>query len=168
MASIPPEIIRIGPCTPESLAMLGPLLCLYRSVETHVLSGLDWAVDVSPSIRIDADGPCEALTFFDAAHRPCWQLDLLPDSDYLAWDKVLSTLEDPAPSVPAPKLEQQGWAAIHLAIGNPIWRACALRLHAVPERNAPCRLAAAQAVLSDAGLRAAERIARSTGASFRR
>ncbi len=161
-----PASLRIGACPPESLARLGPVLCLYRASETHVLSGLAWATRVQPVIRIDSDGPCESLRFLDAALRPCWQLCLLPDSDFLAWDDAVSNLGAPISAQPMAIAHRRGGAAIELAVGNPLWRACALQLHVVSMSNAPGRLATAPVALSQAGERAAERIARAAGTDF--
>jgi putative heme degradation protein len=145
------------------LARLGPLLCLYPDCQTHVLAGWAGAVAVQPAVRIDSDGPQESLVFLDATSRPCWQLYLLPDSDYLAWDAVVAQLHAvrslPNSNAPASRAEP----CIRRGIGNPVWRACALRLHAMAENSAPDNLAAANAALSEAGRRAAERIARGSG-----
>ncbi|MGH8051934.1 MAG: hypothetical protein ACREPB_14840, partial [Arenimonas sp.] len=54
-------------------------------------------------------------------------------------------------------------APIARAIGNPIWRACALRFYAVPSLNNQHCLALADVSLSNAGRRAAEAIAKSEG-----
>jgi len=166
MAKNPSLAVRIGSCTPESLAMLGPMLCMYRAIETHVLAGLAAAAIVRPWVSIGADGPCEALTFFDRAQRPCWQLFLLPDSDYYAWERVVAGLSDPLPINSVARTDPGERNGIRRRVGNPLWRACALQVHAVAERNSPCRLAAAQVLLSEAGQRAAQRIAQTAGASF--
>lgn len=155
-----------GPCTPEALAALGPLLCLYRAVEPNALSGWTWAESVRALVSVESGGPREALAFFDADQRTCWQLHRLPDSDYLAWEQVVQCL-DRQTSVAPPRLS---WrmpvlSPIQRAIGSPLWRACALRLHAVPGLRSRFRLAAGDVALSDAGQRAAVAIAKAEGAS---
>src|SRR3546814_322387 len=71
-------------CTPPLLASLGPVLCLYRVADSHVLTGYHCAADVRAMVHLDSDGPQEALLFFDRLRQPCWRLYLLPDSDCLA------------------------------------------------------------------------------------
>lgn len=152
-----------GACTPQLLAALGPLLCLYRADDPHALCGWSWAKSVQACIKINSDGPREALTFFDARYRACWQLYLLPDSDYLNWDKVLSCMRCQLDATQNSWLKQIQAPPIARAIGNPIWRACALRLYAVPGLNNEQSLAWADVNLSNAGRKAAEAIAKSEG-----
>lgn len=161
-----PPALQLDAGTLASLAALGPLLCLYRAIETHVLTGLSHAAAIVPSVRIDSDGPSEALLFLEANGRPCWQLYVLPDSDYFAWDMLLARLSKPRPStVPSP-IEPFTPACIHRGVGNPIWRASALRLHTLPSCNAPGGVAASVAPLSLPGQRAAERLAGNARAIF--
>lgn len=150
------------PCPAAALARLGPLLCLSRALEPHVLAGWSLARRVQPRICVDAEGPREALCFHAADGRLCWQLYLLPDSDWLAWDELVARLLAGAIQPPSlPPVAPCPWA-IRLGIGEPLWRACALRLHALPGDE----LAASQARLSRAGSDAALRIAaRAVGTS---
>lgn len=53
---------------------------------------------------IAPDGPREWLTVVDAAGRPCAQLHLLPDTDYLAWDALL------AAATPCPAMCGHRWS----------------------------------------------------------
>lgn len=154
-----------GPCTPELLAALGPLLCLYRIDDPHALCGWSWAKSVQACIKINNDGPREALTFFDESCRACWQLYLLPDSDYLSWDRVLSCVRCELDTTQNSWLRQITVAPIARSIGNPIWRACALRFYAVQNMNNEQCLALAGVSLSYAGRKAAEAIAKSEGAA---
>jgi hypothetical protein len=154
-----------GPCTPELLAALGPLLCLYRADDPHALCGWSGAKSVQACIKINNDGPREALTFFDETRRACWQLYLLPDSDYLSWDRVLSCVRCELDTTQNSWLKQMAAVPIARAIGNPIWRACALRFYAVPSLNNEHCLALADVSLSNAGRKAAEAIAKSEGAA---
>ena len=154
------------PCTPELLAALGPLLCLYRTDDSHALCGWSCAQSVQACIKISNDGPREALTFFDEARRACWQLYLLPDSDYLSWDRVLSCVRCELDTTRSSWLKKMDAVPILRAIGNPIWRACALSFYAVSNlQNQRC-LALAEVNLSNAGRKAAEAIAKSEGAAL--
>ncbi len=152
-------------CTPELLAALGPLLCLYRADDPHVLSGWSWAKTVQACIKINSDGPREALTFFDETRRACWQLHLLPDSDYLSWDRVLSCVRCELDATQSTWLKKNSVAPISRSLGIPIWRACALRLFAVRGFDTEHCLALADVCLSKAGRKAAEAIAKSEGAA---
>jgi hypothetical protein len=153
------------PCTPELLATLGPLLCLYRADDPHALHGWSWAKSVQACIKINSDGPREALTFLDEAKRVCWQLYLLPDSDYLSWDRVLSCVRCQLDSPQTTWRKKIPGVPIAQMIGNPIWRACALRFYAVPNSQHQRTLALGDVCLSHAGRKAAEAIAKSEGAS---
>lgn len=152
------------PCTPSLLASLGPVLCLRRLDDANALTGHSAARRVRAWVCLTAEGPCEALLFFDALHRPCWRLYLLPDSDCLAWERAVSGLEHM--SAPAsPCRANDGWhAPVRRLLRNPVWHACPLRLHAVPGADSRTRLAASDATLSETGWRAAQRIARAEGA----
>lgn len=161
-----PPALRLDVSTLASLAALGPLLCLYRAVETHVLTGLSHAAAIIPSVRIDNDGPSEALMFLEANGRPCWQLYVLPDSDYFAWETLLTRLSTPTRSAAVSSPDPATRSCIHRGVGNPIWRASALRLHALPSCQSPSNVAASVAPLSACGQRAAERLASNAHAVF--
>lgn len=147
------------------LAALGPLLCLYRAGDTHPLTGLADARRVAPLVRIDSDGPFEALAFLAGDGRPCWQLCLLPDSDWFCWDAMLAQLGQPMVLDCAQPARACG-EGIRRAAGSPRWRASAIRLHAAAQAS-PCGLAASVAPLSTCGHQAAERLARAAGAEYR-
>lgn len=165
MARLLDSIKYNGPCTPELLAALGPLLCLYRADDPHALCGWSGAKSVQACIKINSDGPREALTFFDARRRVCWQLHLLPDSDYLSWDRVLSCVRCELDTTQSSWLKKIDAIPISRAIGNPIWRACPLRFHAVQNLDNERCLALSDVNLSNAGRKAAEAIAKSEGAA---
>ncbi|MCC8361955.1 Hemin transport protein [Lysobacter sp. A6] len=78
--------------TSAQLASLGPVLCLYRVQPGGALSGWAQASHCEVVCRVDCDGPCEAIHFFDAQGRVCWRLYLLPDSDFLGWDALTAPL----------------------------------------------------------------------------
>lgn len=154
----------LAPCTPALLASLGPMLCLRRVSDAQALAGHSAARSVRAWVCLTAEGPCEALLFFDALRRPCWRLYLLPDSDCLAWERAVAHFEPIAtPASPCPASE--GWQApVRRLLRNPLWHACPLRLHAVPGTDSRPRLAASDVTLSAAGWRAARRIARAESA----
>ena len=142
---------------PAALAALGPVLCLHDAREPHPLSGWRRAVSAHVCIRLDSDGPSEAICFEDGEGRHCWQLHRLPASDFLAWEQVASRLPQASAPGPAPR------GVIGRRQATPAWRPCALRLHAVPGLAAPLALAAAEVELSAPGRAVAERIARRLG-----
>jgi hypothetical protein len=145
-------------CTPTALAALGPLLCLHVDGDPHLLSGWRRARSLIASVHLDSDGPCEALRFFDATGVCCWQLHLLPDSDFHAWERLLARLPT-ADAAPLPRADAWTWRRRPA----PHWRACALRLHALD--GGPSRLlAAADTRLSPLGHACAGRIARRASA----
>lgn len=144
-------------CLPETLASLGPLLCLHDSTDPHLLAGWTRAVRMAASVRLDSDGPTESLCFFDAHGRGCWCLQRLPDSDFHAWERLVETLPLVADSTAAMAPRWARRSAL------PAWRACALRLHALPGTGGGARLAAADVRLSPLGEACARRLA---GATF--
>lgn len=91
----------------QGLCGLGPVLCLYddaaqvASVRLAPGAPLPWqrelvgllgARRLQPVASLDNEGPQEGLWFLDADGRPRFGLCLLPDSDYLAWERFLATL----------------------------------------------------------------------------
>ncbi|AGG87952.1 hypothetical protein [Rhodanobacter denitrificans] len=84
----------LAACGPELSALPGGLL-----VETPALALLlrvRWLMAVSV---IAVDGPREWVDGLDRSGRPCVRLHLLPDTDYLGWDRLLASGE-PAPTMP--------------------------------------------------------------------
>ena len=148
----PVAALETAACPPDALASLGPVLCLHAEGDPHLLSGLRRAARVIAQIRLDSDGPHEQLRFLDAGGACCWRLHLLPDSDYLAWERLLSRLpvesETPARRSAAPPWRRSV---------APRWRACAVRLHSIAEGGGQC-LAVSDVVLSSLGLACARRI----------
>jgi hypothetical protein len=156
--------------SPQELAALGTLLCLYRAHAGGELGGWQRAVRVAASALLDSDGMRECLVFRDAAGETCWQLFLLPDSDFLAWEQLSARL-------PA----QRGTADAHAGLAERMlqrlsgrarlgeWQASVLRLHARsgPGGTGTPMLAATLASVSPLGAAAARGIARSQHADAR-
>lgn len=146
--------------TPAQLAGLGTVLCLYRG-DGSELSGWQQAVSVHACHGVDSEGVHESLCFMDERGRCVWRLYLLPDSDFLAWDRLLAQLPQ------RPAVSEQGnvgerlWRRLAGHLGGHRWRVCALQLHAVEQGSG---LAASLATLSTLGSATARRIARLEGA----
>lgn len=140
-------------CMPETLAALGPLLCLHDSADPHLLAGWTRAVRLVASVQLHSDGPTESLCFFDARGQGCWCLQRLPDSDFHAWERLVATL--PLATHPL-ATSCRRWEK---RSARPAWRACALRLHALPGTSGGARLAAADVSLSPLGQACARRLA---------
>lgn len=149
---------------PRQLAALGTVLCLYRAEQGGELAGWAQAARVDARAGLDSDGVREALHFFDDGGRCCWRLYLLPDSDFLAWDRVLSHLprEDDAESPGG--VGERLWRRLAGRLRGEQWRAAILRLHALPGENGKTVLAASLARLSPLGAATARTIARAEGA----
>lgn len=101
--------LQAAPVQPRfrQLCALGPVLCLYPSDggagAVGLPPGAPWpwqrellgvlaADGVAAAAGVDSDGPQEWLWFLDAGRRPQFGLHLLPDSDYLAWERLLDDL----------------------------------------------------------------------------
>lgn len=145
--------------SPAQLASLGTVLCLYRPHSSE-LGGWKQAVSAHACQGMDSEGIRESLCFADARGRCCWRLYLLPDSDFLAWDRLVSAY--PARPEPANDggVAERLWRRLAARLGGDPWRMCALRLHAGDGQG----LAASLASLSSLGANAARRIARVEGA----
>lgn len=147
------------------LAALGPVLCLYRTQHGSELAGWQQAVRVEAHTGVDSDGLDERLLFYDAQGRCCWRLCLLPESDFVAWDRLLSSL--PAGhDADAAGLADRLWRRLAGRLLGGQWRACALQLHAVAQPTAPPVLAASLPLMSTLGLSTARRIAVAEGADL--
>lgn len=149
--------------SPQQLAALGAVLCLYRSEAGSELDGWSQAVRVSCESALDSDGLCESLLFFDRDDRVCWRLYLLPDTDFIAWEWMGGCV--PGECGAPPGLAERLWRRLARRFGGPAWRASVLRLHAVPTAPglAGPLLAASLPRLSACGLEAARRIVRREG-----
>lgn len=148
----------------QQLAALGTVLCLYRPQQGGELSGWAHAVRVESRTGVDSDGLRESLVFFDAEGRCCWRLYLLPDSDFLAWDRLLASLPCRDEVEAAIGVGERLWRRLAGRMRGEQWQACILRLHAVPAAVAQPVLAASLAAVSPLGAATAQRIAQADGA----
>ncbi|MGQ0799889.1 MAG: Hemin transport protein [Pseudomarimonas sp.] len=146
-------------CTPQTLAQLGPMLCLYPAVDDNPLIGWEIAQRGAYCAGIDSDGPHESLLFFAGDGRPCWQLCLLPETDFLRWEHLSAAMPTRADWLPGTGLRLAPKHPVARVIGSPLWRACPLQLHAISTGTSGQRLAAACANLSLAGVREVARLA---------
>lgn len=153
---------------PHQLAALGAVLCLFRPRAGGELGGWAQAVRAAWRSTIDSDGIGESVVFFDAHDRPCWQLHLLPDTDFLAWDRLWRRLPPHRAGDAGGSLAERLWRRFAERGG---WELDAIRLHALPASpgfSSLRMLAASPAPLSPVGADAARRIARSEGVDARR
>ncbi len=145
---------------PGQLAAVGTMLCLYRPALGNELEGWAHAVAVAAMLHVDSDGVRESLCFFDRDGRCCWRLCLLPDSDFLAWDRLLAQL--PAVTTEAESgVGERLWRRLAGRLRGESWRLSALRLHAAG--GIGLQLAGSQATVSPLGATVARRIARDEG-----
>ena len=162
--------------TAQSLAALGTVLCVYRSRPGDglggELGGWQQAVHAEAWCGIDSDGWQECLQFRDRDGDCCWRLYLLPDSDFLAWERIqqaLPRVETPHASCRdcrSPQCENVAgrlWRRLSRRLSGERWQISALRLHALPAAQADGKhgLAASLATLSLHGADMRQRIARS-------
>lgn len=158
-SSIPLPASVAGPA-PAQLAALGTVLCLYRA-DSSELGGWRQAVSAHACQGVDSEGLRESVCFTDARGRCCWRLYLLPDSDFLAWDRLAAQLPARPPGGEDGSVGERLWRRLAGHLGGQRWRVCALRLHAVDGGDG---LAASLAPLSSLGAATARRIARLEGA----
>jgi hypothetical protein len=148
----------------QQLAALGTVLCLYRSEQGGELSGWAHAVRVESRTGVDSDGLRESLVFFDAEGRCCWRLYLLPDSDFLAWDRLLASLPCRDEVEATIGVGERLWRRLAGRLRGGQWQVCILKLHAVAATVAQPVLAASLAPVSPLGAATAQRIAQAEGA----
>lgn len=145
------------------LAALGPVLCLYRVEHGSELAGWQQAVRVEVRTGVGSDGLDERLLFFDAQGRCCWRLCLLPDSDFVAWDRLAASLPV-GRDTDAGGLADRLWRRLSGCLLGGQWRACVLHLHAVSQPAALPVLAASLPSMSMLGAATAQRIAQAEAA----
>ncbi len=151
---------------PQQLAALGTVLCLYRPQQGGELSGWAQSVRVEAQVGVESDGLRESLVFFDREGRCCWRLWLLPDSDFLAWDRVSASLPHRNAAEPVDGIGERLWQRLARRLAGERWRACVLQLHALPPAPALPVLAASLTSLSALGAATARVIARAEGADI--
>lgn len=148
----------------QQLAALGTVLCLHRHQDGSELSGWARAVRVEARAGVDSDGLGESLAFFDHEGRCCWRLYLLPDSDFVAWDRLLALLPSREEAGAPTGVGERMWRRLAGRLLGGQWQACVLRLHVVPAEVRRPILAASLAAVSPLGVATAQRIARMEGA----
>lgn len=159
-----PQAAAPGLPRAQQLAALGTVLCLYRPQHGSELSGWSHAVRVESRADVDSDGLRESLLFFDGEGRCCWRLYLLPDSDFLAWDRLLASLPSRDEAETATGVAERLWRRLAGRLLGGQWQACIVQLHAVPAAVAQPVLAASLAAVSPLGAATAQRIAQADGA----
>jgi hypothetical protein len=156
----------------RELAALGTVLCLHRARSGSALGGWAEAVDAAWHGAVESDGLRESLSFRNRHGQCCWRLYLLPDSDFLAWERLAGRL--PREDCSADDRDALGlrlWRRLGERLSGDFWRAGVLRLRALPaqsrrDRAGPWVLAASLAEVSLAGMRVARRIAHREGAAL--
>ncbi|WP_425480458.1 Hemin transport protein [Luteimonas viscosa] len=157
--------------SPQQLARVGTVLCLYRQQPGGELAGWSQAVRVEAGVELDSDVACEHLLFYDGSERCCWRLYLLPDSDFLAWERLAARLPVRAEPASAGGLGERLLRRLSGPLGGR-WAGSVLRLHALrcgtgetPATRAV--LSASLAPVSPLGAVVAHRIAQRQGADAR-
>lgn len=160
------------------LAALGSVLCLYRDDDAPTVHGWWAAAHADVHACVDASGarewvsvhgaPANGLPSSPAARHDRMRLYLLPDTDFLAWERMTATL---APATErdhsAAPLHARLFTRLAASVRRMRWRALPLRLLAQPQSHADrWRLTALPAALSPLGHRVATHIARCEGADF--
>lgn len=143
---------------PQQLAALGTVLCLYRLQHGSELTGWTQAAYAEAAVGMDSDGLRESVRFFDREGRCCWRLHLLPDSDFLAWDGMLTSLPRSQERMESDSVAERLWRRLAGRLRGEHWRACAVRLHALTQADASPVLAASLAPVSPLGTATARRI----------
>ncbi len=153
--------------TPAQLALLGTVLCLHRPGVVNELDGWSRARRVEAHRAINGDGMQESLWFFDAGDDCCWQLHLLPDSDFLAWEQLASTVPGVCHAQASDGIGDRLWRALAQRLRGGAWQASALRFHALTPavtKDADAGLLVASlSTLSPTGAEGAGRITRAHG-----
>ncbi|GHH47303.1 Hemin transport protein [[Pseudomonas] boreopolis] len=146
---------------PSQLAALGTVLCLSPAASGSELAGWSHAVRLAAQSQMDSDGLRESLWFFDAGGRCCWRLHLLPDSDFLAWDRLASVVPRLPAQEPGGGIGERLWRRLAHRVRGDAWRMGVVRLHALGRLGDD--LAASPAPLSALGAGLLRRIAQAEG-----
>ncbi|MFT4178767.1 MAG: Hemin transport protein [Thermomonas sp.] len=145
----------------RQLAALGSVLCLHRAHAGSELDGWLQAVRATSESALDSDGLYERLEFLDADGHCCWRLYLLPDTDFLAWERLVAGL--PGERELRGGIGERLWRRVFRYLGDSAWRASVLRFHALPTGRGDVVLAASPPALSACGTEVARRIIRREG-----
>lgn len=169
--ALPGLALRSRPATSglprvQQLAALGTVLCLYRPQLGGELSGWAQTARVESRTGVDSDGLRESLVFFDNEGHCCWRLYLLPDSDFLAWDRLLASLPCREEAEATIGVGERLWRRLAGRLRGEQWQARVLQLHAVPAAVGQPVLAAGLAMVSVLGASTAQRIAQAEGADI--
>lgn len=155
--------------TPDQLARLGVVLCLYRRQPGGELSGWSRAVCAEASAGVDSEGLRESLLFYDRDGQCCWRLYLLPDSDFLAWECLQENLPIQREVASSGSVGDRLLRRLTGRVRGGPWQASILHLHAL--RNGPgfslshdTVLAASLGAVSALSAAMARRIAQDEGA----
>ncbi len=143
----------------SALAALGPVLCMHRPEHGNELVGWSHAVHAESRVRMDSEDVIESLRFFDDAGRCCWRLYLLPESDFFAWDRLLSRLPGGCDNELRSGIAERLWRRLADTLHGDAWHLSAVCLHAIRVGARVC-MAASAASLSAPGIERARRIAR--------
>lgn len=154
---------------PGQLAGLGAVLCLYPAGPGGDLAGWPRAARAQAHSRMDSEGLRESLHFFDAQGLCCWRLYLLPDSDFLAWEELVSGLpRDASATTTTGGLADRLWRRLAHGLSARAWQASVLRFRAPgagPAASASAgALEASLATVSALSAAVAARIAHEEGA----
>lgn len=147
---------------PQQLAALGTVLCLYRLQHGSELAGWAQAAYAEATVGVDSDGLRESVRFFDSEGRCCWRLHLLPDSDFLAWDRMMTSLPRVQETTENGNVAERLWRRMAGRLLSRHWRACTVRLYALTQGASPV-LAASLASVSALGAATARRIVDAEG-----
>lgn len=148
--------------TPERLAAIATVLCLYPRRQHDALAGWLASASAQRCIGEGSQAGREAIVFRDARGRACWRLYLLPDSDFLAWDLAVAGLPAAAPARAAGGIAR-AWR--RWLDGG--WSAQTLRLQLASDEAGRRILVADGAEPSALGREHARRIAAAEGAILR-
>lgn len=161
-----PHAAALSVPLPQQLAALGTVLCLYRPHQRNGLAGWVQAVRVEARTGMDSDGLRESLVFFDAQDRCCWRLYLLPDSDFLAWDRLLASLFCHEEVEPSSGVGERLWRRLAGRLRGEQWQARIVHLRSFAATLSAASLLARQPAVSSLGADIARRIAQAEGASI--
>jgi hypothetical protein len=144
------------------LAALGTVLCVYSRRYGGELGGWRRATGAEVRCGIDSDGWHECLHFRDREGDCCWRLYLLPDSDFLAWERLQARLPVfEAKPATGEAISGRLWRRLSARVGGAPWQSSVIRLHALGHPRT--LLAASPAAISPLGAHMLQRLVRIEG-----